>query len=368
MSPAAPPGALIPPSKASMRPSIPGLATASAALLLAACSTAPSNPLPLPQPRPVSDWGRESRAPTAARRAATIVPPPVVPASAPGSVPAIENARVTVRNAAEWIASGVDSWFGDKPFSDGGEVSDGRFNLSLLKRQDESLDIRLRFNARFQLPNIEEKTYLFIGRDNPRELVTDRPGALSSQQRLQTETAADRAFFAGLGRSLSDEVDARVGFRGGLKPYAQVRYMKPWTLGPDDLVEFRQTIFWSVDDHVGSTTAVSYDHDFTPTLTSRWLNAVTITQKTRDFEWQSNLSAFKSFGRQRLLTLELLANGAESTGVVVPDYGVQARWEQPVYQDWLLGEVVVGRFWPRRDPALPRGQAWALGAGVKLRF
>ncbi|MBW6494761.1 MAG: hypothetical protein K0B16_09460 [Burkholderiaceae bacterium] len=47
---------------------------------------------------------------------------------------ALESARRSVRSAAEWLASGVNSWFGDRPFKEaGGKVSDGRFGLSFYK-------------------------------------------------------------------------------------------------------------------------------------------------------------------------------------------------------------------------------------------
>ena len=280
----------------------------------------------------------------------------------------IESARRSVRSAAEWMASGVDSWFGDRPFKQGGKVSDGQLSLSVLKRQDENVNLKLRFNARFRLPNVEERTYLFIGRDNPREIITDTPEAFSREQRLLKEDDSEKAFFAGLGRTLNESLDFRLGFRGGLKPYAQARYRKPWTLSPTDEIEFRETIFWSLDDHFGSTTALSYQHAFSSRLAGRWLNSATITQRDRKFEWHSILGAFQSMGDQRLLSLELIATGKQGASVRVSDYGVQARWEQPVHKDWLLGEVLIGHFWPRSDPLSPRGQAWAVGAGVKMRF
>ena len=283
-------------------------------------------------------------------------------------VEAWENTRRSVRSTAEWLARGVDSWFGDKPFQDGGKVTDGRFSVVLLKRQDESVDLNVRFNARFRLPNLEENTYLFFGRDNQRELIADRPGAFSRQQRLLTETAANQSFFAGLGVALHESVDFRLGFRGGLNPYAQLRYRRPWEWSPVDLVEFRQTLFWSVDDHVGGTTAVSYEHAFSSTLAARWLTAATLTQKVRQVEWSSVVGAYKSLGGQRLLSLEALASGEEGKGVAVTDYGLQTKWEQPVYKNWLLGEFVVGHFWPRNDALSERGRAWAVGAGLKMQF
>lgn len=290
------------------------------------------------------------------------------PPTSGNAEPPAESARRSIRSAAVWLASGVDSWFGDKPFDEGGRVTDGRFSVSVLQRQDEGVNFKLRFSASFRLPNLEERTYLFIGRDDPRDLITDKPAAFSRQQRLLTETAADTTFFAGLGRTLGDRIDFRLGFRGGLKPYAQGRYRRPWRLGPADDIEFRETLFWSVDDQFGSTTALSYEHAFSPTLTGRWLSAATVTQADGKFEWHSSLGAYRSLGSQRLLSLELLATGKQGSGVLLTDYGVQTRWEQPVHKDWLLGEFIVGHFWPRANAMSPRGRAWAVGAGLKMNF
>jgi len=273
-----------------------------------------------------------------------------------------------VRSTAEWLARGVDGWFGDQPFEDGGKVSDGRLSVGLLHRQDEGSSLNVRFNARWRLPNAEKSAYLFIGRDNPRDVVTDKPGTFSRQQRLLPQGADDRSFIAGFGLSPTDAIGLRVGFRGGLKPYVQARYSKPWALDDRRLLEFRQTVFWTVDDHVGATAALSYEQALSSTLAARWLNSVTVTQVVKKIEWSTSLGAFKSLGDQRLLTLELLANGQQDSGVGVSDYGLQSRWEQPLGRDWLLGELVLGHFWPRPDALSPRGRAWAIGTTLKLKF
>lgn len=280
----------------------------------------------------------------------------------------LESTRRSVRSTTEWLARSVDSWFGDKPFKDGGTVSDGVLTLRLHHRPDEGADLSLRFNARLRLPNLEERAYLFVGRDNPRDVVTDKPGAFTRAEQLRTTGTEERSFFAGLGLTLHDEVDFRLGLRGGLKPYAQARFRRPWQLGPSGQLEFRQTLFWSVDDHLGSTTALSYEHALSSTLAARWLNAATITQQHRKFEWSSILGSYKSFAGQRLLSLEALASGRQGADVAVLDYGLQAKWEQPVYRDWLFGQGLVGHFWPRPDATSPRGRAWALGAGLKMLF
>lgn len=279
----------------------------------------------------------------------------------------VENARSTVRSITLWLARGVDSWFGDRPFEAGGKVSDGRLSMALLLRQHDNPDFDVRFNARFRLPNVEERLYAFVGRDDQRDLITDRPGAFSRQDRL-LDDSRDRDFFAGLGRSLNEAIDFRVGLRGGLNPFAQARYRNEWLITPDDQADFRQTLFWSLEDRLGSTTAFSYEHAFSPELAARWLNSATITQEDPHFEWSTLLGAYRSFGDQRLLALETLATGQQGSGVRVSDYGVQARWEQPIYADWLLGGVVLGHFWPREDEDSPRLRAWAVGVNLKMRF
>lgn len=331
-----------------------GAAVAVQVLLVAVCSAA------------------EPASPAAADDAIT-APPGRDPAPPDGPTPEAEGdvfevTRDTARSTAEWLARSVDSWFGDKPFEDGGKVTDGRLSINVLHRKDSGNDTSVRFNARFRLPNVERKTYLYFGRDNFREVLTDKPGAFSRQDRLQAEQTPDRSFFAGLGYDLHETVDFRLGFRGGLKPYAQARYRRPWLVFERDLVEFRQTVFWSVDERFGSTTAASYEHAFTRDLALRWLNAATISEASRKFDWSSALGLFHALGGQRLWALEALLNGRQGSGVDVSEYGLQVRWQQPVHKDWVLGEVSLGRFWPRPDALSERGRVWAVGVGLKLKF
>ena len=299
---------------------------------------------------------------------------PALAADEPSTTPpqdvdqVLESARQSVRSTSEWLARGVDGWFGDKPFSEGGKVTNGRLSINLLTRQHQSPDFSVRFNARFRLPNVESRAYLFLGRDDQRDVVTDTPNSFSRQERLQPENTADNAFFGGVGLGVRDNLQFRLGLRGGLKPYAQARYGQRWRIADADLVDFRETLFWSLDDHLGSTTALSYEHAYSSTLAVRWLGSTTITQVTKHFDWSSSIGAYESFGDQRLLSLEALISGTLSAGVGVSDYGLQTKWSQPVHKDWLIGEILIGHFWPRQDAMSPRLRAWALGVGVKMLF
>lgn len=342
-------------------------------LLLAACAAQPPAPTvapaPVPAPVPVA---------VPVPMAAADLPPGAAAVSSPGepvdasvatqTAEIVESARETVRSTTVWLASGIDSWFGERRFDQGGKVTDGQLDLIVLQRQRERTEVDVRINARLRLPNIDRLAYVFVGRDDERDLITDRPGALTRQDRALVSRQQDRAFFAGLGRALGDVFDFRLGVRGAFKPYAQARMRHHWQLGADDGLEARETLFWTLDDHFGSTSAMSYEHAFSSTVAARWLGAATITQDLPRFVWASSLGLYQSFGEQRLLALESLINGQQGSGVAALDYGLQARWQQPVYENWLIGGVLVGHFWPRPDAQTERRGTWAFGINLKMRF
>ncbi len=280
----------------------------------------------------------------------------------------LETARDAVRASTVWLARGIDSWFGDRPFEAGGKVSDGQLSLGLFQREGEPRDVNVRLNARLRLPNLGESGFAFLGRDNPRQVISDTPGAVTQKELLRRRSSADREFLAGIGVALRETFDMRLGLRGGLKPYLQVRYHDEWQPDKIHVIEFRQTFFLTKADQLGSTTALSIAHEWSPTLVLRWLNAATITQRTQRYEWSSLVGAYRSFEGRRLLSFEALVNGLQNSGVAVDDAGLLLKWEQPAWREWFVVEVILGNFWPRPDPAVPRTRLWAAGLGVRLSF
>lgn len=303
-------------------------------------------------------------------------PQPAAPApaeTAPEPSAAVEAAETTQRAAratAEWLAYEIDSWFGDQPFRDVERVSDGRFDVGLTKRQDQSASLDVRFDARFRLPNLERRAYVFVGRDDRTEAVQDTPGASSLRQRLRADDRDDRSFLAGLGLQMPRGLDARVGLSSRARPYAQLRWRKGWELTSRQHLEFRETLFLTREDQLGSTTALAWEMQLAPLWALRWLTAGTVTQASRNLEWSSSLNLYRQFSGARVLSAEALlaGEGTRGTGSGYSDAGLLLKWEQPLHADMLRGEVVLGHFWPRPDRQSERGRAWALGATLKMRF
>lgn len=279
----------------------------------------------------------------------------------------LDKGRAAVHDAVEWAARGIDGWFGDKPFEEGGRVA-GRIQLGTLWRQDEGNDWLTRFGVRLNLPNVERFGFVFFGRDNEKDVIADKPDAFTRREQLLPETRDDQSFFAGLGTQIADAVSLRAGFRSGVKPFAQARYQRLFEFGERDSLEFKETVFWTVDDGFGSTTALFYDHAYSPSLALRWQSAATFSQESDGVEWSSSVGLYKSFGRQRLLSIEALVNGETGLDVGATEYGVRTRWQQPIYRDWLIADMTVGYFFPRKESVTERGRAWALGASILMRF
>lgn len=299
---------------------------------------------------------------------------PEMPEETPEQPPAeaqadpVQATRQTVRLTVERMAGSIDSWFGDIPFSEGGRVSDGELGLSMYRRTDQSSRFGVRFKARFRLPNLQSRTYAFIGTDDRRDIVTDEPGTFSRQRELTRADNGDNAFFAGIGAALAHAIDLRVGLRGGLKPYAQARWRKGWQWTDKTRMDLRETLFVTRDDRLGSTTAIAWGHALSPTVTVRWLNALTATEQSHHASWSSSLGVHKAWAPYRELSLEVLSTGVIGSAVTVADQGVQARWQEPLHHDEVIGELVLGHFWPRADISQMRSSAWAFGMAVKLLF
>ena len=329
-------------------------------LLIGASCAVPGAPTDPPQPVPTTE-----APPSGSERSAG---QEMTPRADTGAENLLDTTRRQLHEATESVVREVDSWFGDRSFEEGGRVA-GRIRLGTLWREDEGFDWLTRFSVRVRLPNLEQQAgFLFVGRDNEREIVSDRPQAFTRRELLLQETRDDQSFFAGLGAQVANAIALRAGFRGGLKPYTQARYQKFWDLDDRNLVEFKETLFWTLDDGFGSTTLLVLDHLLSPAHTLRWQTAVTWTQDDPGVQWGSTLGSYRSFGFGRQWSVEALVNGQTGAGVGVAEYGIRTRWEQPVYRDWLLAEVIVGYFWPQAAEFAPRTSTWALGVSLQLLF
>lgn len=280
----------------------------------------------------------------------------------------LHQTRDTVHRSTHWVVRSVDGWFGEEPFEDSGGEVGGSVSLHGVYREDDGFNARGRFRLDVTMPNVDERVYLFFGRDDEEEVVRDRPDRVTRAEQRLPEDEREATVFAGIGYYLRENTELRLSVRSGYKPYAQARYRKAWWRTDRSRLEFRETIFLETDDGLGSTTALDYSHALTGRRTFRWRNAGTVSTGTSGLAWNTAIGTIDDLRRQRELALDALARGRTGQEVMVREYGLRASYRHPVYRDWVFGELMLGHFWPRSEDDPERQRAWAVGLGVEMLY
>ena len=247
------------------------------AVLLTACAGAPATPDPAGAPAPT---------------AAAAAPPPAAPEPedrpfescrqpVDDEVPILDE---TKRRLHETVC-GASLWF-DGLFGRGdlraARRARGRIEVSTSHSDFEGDDTRVRFNARVQLPALQQRLSAFVGLDENEEVARDRSEGLGLRSEASRLDEAED-FFAGLGYTLANDYGVRTDFRVGVRglrnttAFAQTR--ASYTVYADETnhVELRLTPFVNTRDRWGVTAGTDLDHALAASRLLRWSTVGTVT-------------------------------------------------------------------------------------------
>jgi hypothetical protein len=267
----------------------------------------------------------------------------------------------------------LDGLLGGEPDVENAREVSGRVELSTLYTEVEGLDPKARLRLRYELPTLERRFNVFLGRDDRDELVQGRqegPAIRSSVFGLETE----EQWLAGLGYSppgrWGSKVDFRIGGRLKTSPevFAQSRYRRNVFVGMRNVWRFRETVFWENHEGFGSTTSLDFDHVLRRDLLVRWGNVGTVSESTEGLYWRSAALAYYNLHQYRAVVGELFLRGATQAEVRLREYGTRVIYRQPVGKPYLFGELIVGYTWPRFERDEPRDGSAMLGVGIELLF
>lgn len=343
--------------------------------------------------------------------AASTVTPPAVPGAAPASTPAPASEAVPTAAArpqqqktslhelchqdpasdgfinesrrllAETFCGATlwfDGLFGGTPDVRNARATSGRVELSGLHTDFHGFDERIRLRVNYDLPNMERRVRLMLGRDDPEVIKTDRQEGFAIRSSVFGLEDRDE-WLAGLGyrppgRYLQ-RVDFGVGARVKTSPevYAQARYRRNFFLGSNDVWRFRETIFWENRDGYGSTTSLDWDRVLRRDLLVRWGNVGTVSEATQGLEWRSALVLYHNLRDWRAIAGESFWRGATDAEVKLREFGVRGIYRHPLHRHGmqaphLFGDVIVGYTWPREEPHQKREGSLMVGIGFELLF
>lgn len=279
------------------------------------------------------------------------------------------------RRLAETFCSATlwfDGLFGGTADVTSARAVSGRVEVSGLHTDFAGLDGKVRLRLNYELPNLQRRVRLFLGRED-RDFTADRQEGFAIRSAVFGLETEDE-WLAGLGYRPPGRFLKRVDFGVGARlksapeAFVQARYRRNVFLGSRDVWRFRETWFYENRDRFGATTSFDWDRVLRPDLLVRWGNVGTVSQGSEGLEWRTAMVLYKNLRGASAVAGELFERGATGADVKLREYGARGIYRQPIGSPYLYGDLIVGYTWPRERPGQRREGSMMVGLGVELLF
>ena len=339
--------------------------------------TAPVAPEPEPEPLPGEPIARIDFEPVSEDEPAPLARRPSLPELCRREAPENEAALDAASRRLQQTFCSAGLWFdgllGGPPDLASARGISGRVELSSLYTEFEGFDPKGRVRLRYDLPNLEHRFNVFLGRDDRDQFVADRTeGAALRSSVFGLEDEDD--WLIGLGWSRPGRqrrlFSVRVGGKVKSAPevFVQARVRRDIFLGERTVWRLRETLFYENRDGFGSTTGADVEYVVDDDHLVRWSNVGTWSEGTEGLAWRTALISYRHLGERRALAGEAFLRGATDSEVPLRELGARSIFRWPLRRERLFGEVIVGYTWPRRYLDQPRKGSAMLGFGVELLF
>lgn len=317
----------------------------------------PASPGPPPLTWP-GDAGCVVNSPEAAPRPPpeTAPPPPAAPPPAPAPTPeewnVIEAGHRFLSRGFLWAVVRFDRFFADERDVDLPRTrSFVRWRNTLAIRDDGRRSYLPDIRAEAVLPNFDrrlERLRLRLA------VATTPPQAVDPllPPVLRPSDVPNRPH-AGLVLSPFQSLRAQTDFQTGallqrpLGWYARTRFRRVQPLGEAMVARLALAGFWQTDLGFGTRHELSLEHPLSPWLLLRLAGGSMVAQRSRGWEWSSELALLAAAWPRTALSLSGAALGATRAGPGVEVWRVQARARHDVFRRWIFLEVAPEIAWSR---------------------
>lgn len=265
-----------------------------------------------------------------------------------------------------------DGLFGQPDVENARSVS-GRVELSTIYTEADGTEPRARLRLKYDLPNLDRRVNLFLGRDDRDDFVQGRQEGFAIRSSVFGVETDDR-WLAGLGYSppgrWKERLDFRVGGRLSSAPevFVQSRLRRHVFLGERSVWRLRETVFYENRDGFGSTSSVDFDYVLRRTLLFHWGTVGTVSEATDGLDWRSATVLYQNLGSRSALAYELFLRGSTGADIDVREYGARTVYRRPLNREWLYGELIGGYTWPRESLDEQREGSALVGFGLEMLF
>ena len=270
-------------------------------------------------------------------------------------------------------AARFDGFFGNRRFDEEARRTSGRAGLRVLWDERDGVELDGTLKVKVDFPNLDHRVNAFLGREDRDNFVT---GSDNDLDFLPTffEREGDEEWLLGLGwrpvrgAESSLDVDGGVEFGSPVDPFVRARYRYSRVVGGENMLRARQTVYWTNEKELGSSTRVDLERPFGTRTLARWTGNVTFDELTEGADWNSGVTLYHGFTPHRALAWYVGANGETGREVPLEDYGTRFTYRQRMLREWFFGEVITGVTWPRETLAEQRELAFHIGFGFEIQF
>jgi hypothetical protein len=160
---------------------------------------------------------------------------------------------------------------------------------------------------------------------------------------------------AGLRLSLFESVltqtDLQAGLLFRLPPgwYGRVRFRHAQPLAEALVARFALSVFWQTNTGWGTRQDLDLEHPLLPWLLLRLANSGTVTERSRGWEWSSELALLAADWPRSAVSISAAALGATRVGPVVEVWRAQLRARHDIFRRWIFLEVNPEIVWTRLE-------------------
>ncbi|MCD4751094.1 MAG: hypothetical protein K8R59_17110 [Thermoanaerobaculales bacterium] len=274
----------------------------------------------------------------------------------------------TVCGSSRWF----DGFFGDDRAHDEASTTYGTVSVGMIWTEYEGLEPDFTGRVHIDLPNLEGKGKVFLGRIDQDQFLADTGDAGDIPDQLNRER--ERDWLLGLGYTPLNKGSRRINLSVGVKldwppnPYAKIQYRWYREMRGDRLFRFRQTGFWTNEEGFGTTTNLDFEQRPSSKVLMRWSNGGTLSQASEGVEWRSVFSVYQALPESRAMSYQIWAKGKTEAPVPRKEYGLWVTFRRQLHRDWLYGQVGTGVAWPQETLLEVREASFGVGLSVEIQF
>jgi len=256
------------------------------------------------------------------------------------------------RGTARWF----DGFFAGDQLEQQADVSFGRMNALFRYDEREGLEPDFGFRARFVLPNLDNKFNVMIGRMDEDEFVSDSYESFEELPESFTQGEdGDNSWLLGFGYNPVNRKRSNLHFSVGVRvdwppdPYVKGRYYYKFITGSRSQVRLQETVWWRLEDGVGSLSQATFEYMPGQRHLIRWANGLEISELSEGWIWQSRVTLYQNISDKRAMAYQIGARGETDMPDPIEYYGFRVVYRQNFHRDWLFWEARTGVYWPRSE-------------------